>query len=243
MSVELPVLASVFLTSLLAGAGALFLVLSEEEIERILVLLVSLSTGAIFGSAFIHLVPRYVRDFGFTHMTGLLVLAGVAGSHLMEKAVHWHCHRTEHEVEPYSYMILAGDSLHNFIDGILVASSYLVSLNAGVAATVAVMLHKIPKELGDFGTLVSGGFSRGKALAFNLLVSVFMFAGAAGVLAASNVVGVEKFLVPLTVGNFVYVGGTDLFPEIKHPDEEASEAAVFAVFLSGIALTYLVTLL
>jgi len=239
---EFYILGSVLAAAVLAAIGAVFLFMTEDELDRILIYLVSLSAGAIFGGTFIHLVPRYANNIGYTHFTGLVVMAGIAGSHLLEKIIHWHCHRMDHDVEPFSYMILAGDGIHNFIDGILIASSYLVSVSAGIAATVAVMLHKIPKEVGDFGVLVHGGFSRFKALAFNIGVGVFMLLGAGFVMLLSGVEGVRQLLIPLVIGNFVYIAGTDLFPEIKG-GHEADQKLVFAVFLLGIGLMYSIVLL
>lgn len=233
---------SVLAASMFAALGAVFLVLKRDNLSRVLVYLVSLSTGAIFGGTFIHLIPRYASDIGYTHFTGLVVMAGIAGSHLLEKVIHWHCHHTGHDVEPFSYMILVGDGIHNFIDGLLIASSYLVSVSAGVAATVAIMLHKVPKEVGDFGTLVHGGFTEKKALAFNVGVGVFMFLGAGIAVLVSGFGGAEKFLVPLVIGNFVYIAGTDLFPEVKE-HEGSNKMLVFLVFLLGVGMMYSIVLL
>lgn len=239
---ELYILGSILAAAILAALGAVFLVMSDRSRDRILIYLVSLSTGAIFGGTFIHLVPRYANNIGYTHFTGVVVMAGIAGSHLLEKVIHWHCHRMDHDVEPFSYMILAGDGLHNFIDGLLIASSYLVSVSAGIAATVAVMLHKIPKEVGDFGALIHGGFSEKKALAFNIGVGLFMFFGAGFVILASGFQNAEKILIPLVIGNFVYIAGTDLFPEIKE-GHDADHFLVFLTFLVGIGLMYSIVLL
>lgn len=229
---------SIIIVGLIPSIGALFLFLKEESLDKILLYLVSLSTGAIFGGTFIHLIPKYANNVGYTHFTGLIVLLGITGSHVLEKMVHWHCHSADHDIEPFSYMILFGDSLHNIIDGLLIASSYLISISAGLAATVMVMLHKIPKEVGDFGTMVHGGFTKEKALLFNIGVGGFMFLGAGLVLLLSGFQTAEEFLIPLTIGNFVYIAGTDLFPEIKQPEGDQSDILLTLVFLLGIALMY-----
>lgn len=240
---EAYVFGSVLASTLLAVLGAILLFLNKEHLDRILIYLVALSTGAIFGGVFIHLVPRYANNIGYTHFTGLVVLTGIIGSHILEKVIHWHCHRFDHDVEPFSYMILAGDGIHNVLDGIVIASSYLVSVSAGIAATIAVILHKIPKEVGDFGTLVHGGFSEKKALAFNMGIGAFMFLGAGLVMLASGVENADKLLIPLTIGNFVYIAGTDLFPEIKESGEENSHWMTIAVFIAGIGLMYSIVLI
>lgn len=239
---ETAILLSLLLTSLLAGIGALLLFLKKDNLDRILVYLVALSTGAIFGGVFIHLIPKYATSTGFTHATGLVMIAGLAVSHVMEKLFHWHCHRVDHDIEPFSYMILAGDGFHNIIDGILITSSYIASTSAGIAATVAVILHKVPKEVGDFGTLVHGGFSPRKALGFNIGVGVFMFIGAGLTILAAGKPGLEKLLIPFTIGNFIYIAGTDLFPEIK-AGEDQNWLLSFTVLLIGAALMYSIVLL
>lgn len=240
---ELHVFGSILAASLLAALGAVLLFLNQDKLDNILIYLVALSTGAIFGGVFIHLVPRYANNIGYTHATGLVVLTGILGSHVLEKTIHWHCHRFDHDVEPFSYMILAGDGIHNILDGVVIASSYLVSVSAGIAATIAVMLHKIPKEVGDFGTLVHGGFSEKKALAFNLGVGIFMFLGAGMVMLASGVENADKVLIPLTIGNFVYIAGTDLFPEIKEPREDKNHWMTIAIFILGVGLMYSIVLI
>jgi len=240
---EIYVFGSVLASTLLAALGAVFLFLNKEHLDRILIYLVALSTGAIFGGVFIHLIPRYANNIGYTHTTGLVVLGGIIGSHMLEKVIHWHCHRLDHDIEPFSYMILAGDGLHNILDGIVIASSYLVSVSAGIAATIAVMLHKIPKEVGDFGALVHGGFSEKKALAFNVGIGAFMLLGAGAVILVSGLENADTVLIPLTIGNFVYIAGTDLFPEIRNSGEGNNHWITITVFMAGVGLMYSIVLL
>ncbi len=232
------VLGSLVLTSVFSATGAFFLFLDREKVERTLSYLISLSIGTIFGGVFIHLVFR-LAESGYTRFTGLLILAGILGSYLLERAVHWHCHHSDHEVEPFSYVLIAGDSIHNVLDGVLIASSFLASVSTGIAATFAVLMHKVPKELGDFGILVHSGFSRVKALGFNLAISVFMLVGAALVIAVSSRVdNAVSLLLPLVTGNFVYIAGSDLLPEMKEMDEQWWKHVL--IFCLGVGLMYLV---
>ncbi|MFB6203121.1 MAG: ZIP family metal transporter [Candidatus Nanohaloarchaea archaeon] len=242
MSVDLYIMASVLVSGLVSGVGAFFLVLGEDSMDRLVHFLVALSAGAMFGGAFIHVLPRYASVFGMDHLAGLLIALSIAFSYLLEEVLHWHCHHTDHDVKPYSYMVVVGDSIHNVIDGVLIASSYYVSVPAGLAVTLAVMIHKLPKELGDFGVLVNGGFSRLRALEFNLAVNFFALLGAFLVVLMSSVRGVNAVLIPLAVGNFVYVAGSDLLPEIKHK-EVRGKVLHTALFLTGIAMMYGVVLL
>lgn len=231
-------LIALFATSILSGLGALFLGLSEDRTEKLTPYLISLSAGTIFGGVFIHLVFKLANNLGYTRETGLLVLAGMFMSLLLERVVHWHCHNQDNHIEAFSYVLLAGDAVHNVLDGILIASSFLVGLPAGIAATVGVMLHKVPKEAGDFGILVHSGFSRIKAVIFNLGISLFMFVGAAIVLGLASIAGsVNVYLLPLVIGNFVYIAGSDLLPRFKTEDNLLIHSVMFS---AGVAVMYAV---
>ncbi|MFB6241310.1 MAG: ZIP family metal transporter [Candidatus Nanosalina sp.] len=235
------VVAAIAATSLLSGLGALFLGISEKRAEQLTPYLVSLSVGTIFGGVFIHLVYKLANSLGYTRFTGLLVLSGMAGSLILERIIHWHCHNKDHHVEAFSYVLVAGDAVHNVLDGILVASSFLAGIPTGIASTVAVMAHKIPKEAGDFGVLVESGFSRQKALGFNIGISIFMFAGAGVVFALSAFsMGINSLLLPLVIGNFVYIAGADLLPRFKEDEDIILHLVMFAL---GVGLMYGISIL
>lgn len=237
MEIQL-ILASIIVTSLLSGLGALFLGISEERTEKITPYLISLSAGTIFGGVFIHLVFKLANKLGYTRETGLFVLGGMFMSLLLERGIHWHCHNQNHHIEAFSYVLLAGDAVHNVLDGILIASSFLVGLPAGIAATVGVMLHKVPKEAGDFGILVQSGFSRTKAILFNAGVSLFMFIGAGLVLGLATIAGsINVYLLPLVIGNFVYIAGSDLLPRFKTEDNLFIHSIMFS---TGVTFMYAV---
>lgn len=236
--VQLEIVASLLITSLFSSLGALFLFLSREDFEVYVPYLISLSAGTIFGGVFIHLIFRLANRFSYGRLTGLLIMTGIGGSFILERVVHWHCHHREKHEEALPYTLAAGDALHNILDGILIATSYLASVSAGIAATIAVIAHKIPKELGDFGVMVSGGFSRFKALATNVGISLFMFAGAALVLGLSEISSeTVPLLLPLVIGNFVYIAGSDLVPQFK---DSKSWIKHFLVFSTGVAIMYVV---
>ena len=227
---------SLIATALLSGIGALFLALNDEKTQALTPYLISLSAGTIFGGVFIHLVFKLANNVGYTRLTGLLVLSGLAGSLVLERVVHWHCHNQDHHIEAFSYVLVAGDAVHNILDGILIASSFIVGTSAGIASTIAVMAHKIPKEAGDFGVLVESGFSSKKAVGFNIGISIFMFLGAGTVFALSAAsAGINNFLLPLVVGNFVYIAGADLLPRFKEDEDILLHLAMFSL---GIAAMY-----
>ena len=230
------ILAALVVTSLFSAIGALFLFMTEKDFERITPFLISLAAGTIFGGVFIHLVFRMANNIGYGRITGLLIIAGMIGSFFLERAVHWHCHHTGRHEEPLPYVLAAGDAVHNILDGVLITTSFLASGSAGLAATIAVIAHKIPKELGDFGVMVDGGFSRLKALGFNIGISLLMFVGAAMVLGLSNISGATLgIILPLVIGNFVFIAGSDLLPEFKTEERWGLHLLVFSV---GVAIMY-----
>jgi zinc and cadmium transporter len=236
--VQTAILASLAVTSVFSAIGALFLFVSGERFRSLTPYMISLSAGTIFGGVFIHLVFRLANRFSYGRMTGLLIIAGMIGSFILERTVHWHCHHRGTHEEPLPYVLAAGDSLHNVLDGIIIATSFLASTSAGIAATIAIIAHKVPKEVGDFGVMVDYGFSRMKALAVNIGISLFMFAGAAIVLGISQVSSASvPILLPLVVGNFVFIAGSDLLPDVKDRDNWVKHLLVFSV---GVAMMYAV---
>lgn len=140
------------------------------------------------------------------------------------------------------YMILAGDCVHNALDGVIIAASYLVSVPVGVASTVAIALHELPQELGDFGVLVYGGFAVRTALVANFLTALTAFAGATVVLFVLDPEGLLRWLLPLAAGNFVYVAAADLLPELKR-EPPAGSRLQLAAFFAGLVVLYLLTFL
>ncbi len=221
-------LASVSLISLISLIGALTLSLDRQRLEKILFLLVSLAVGALLGGAAIHLIPHsYEALDGDGTKVGLLVLAGVIAFFILEKFLHWrHDHALPtldetggemQRVKPFAMMNLVGDGAHNFLDGMVIAAAYMVSVPAGIVATMAVALHEIPQEMGEFGVLVFGGFEPKRALLFNFLVSLCGLLGAGVSLLLGAVIdGYAAYLLPITAGTFIYVAGSDLIPELHH---------------------------
>lgn len=234
--VQTEIIASLVITSLFSAIGAFLLYISDESFERVTPYLISLSAGTIFGGVFIHLVFRLANKFSYGRITGLLIISGMMGSFLLEKIIHWHCHHSGEHKEPLPYVLAAGDSVHNILDGVLIATSFLASTSAGVAATIAIIAHKIPKELGDFGVMVDYGFSRLKALGVNIGISAFMFLGAVLVLGISQIsASTVPILLPLVIGNFVFIAGSDLLPDFKGSENWLTHLLVFSI---GVGIMY-----
>ena len=196
-------LISVAIVSLISFAGVLTLSMKEEKLRKALLYMVSFSAGALFGDVFIHLLPEAVED-GFGLHVSISIIAGIGFSFLVEKIIHWrHCHMADSKdhIHPFAMMNLFGDGVHNFIDGLIIGSSYLASIPVGIATTIAVILHEIPQEIGDFGVLLHGGFSKSKAIFFNFATALTSVLGAAAALAIGSYTGqVTKFLIPFAAG-------------------------------------------
>lgn len=232
---------SIAFASLFSALGGFLLFVSEDRYSAISPYMLSLAAGTMFGGVFIHMVFRLANQFSYGRVTGFLVVIGVIGSLLLERAVHWHCHHNTSHSEPLPYVLATGDAVHNLLDGVLIATSFLASFSTGIAALVAVIAHKIPKEFGDFGVMVEFGFSDRKALATNIGVSLFMFLGAGIVLMLSGISSeTVPLLLPLVAGNFIFIAGSDLMPLFK---EEPRWKSHLAVFSAGLLLMYAIPFL
>lgn len=225
-------LVSVFLVSLMSFAGVLTLGIKRTRLQHALLYLVSFSAGAMLGDVFFHLLPELVKNSGsFTLFASAFVLSGIVAFFIIEKFIHWHhCHvEGEGHVHPFAWANLFGDGVHNFIDGLIIGASYLVSLPVGFATTIAVLFHEIPQEIGDYGVLLHGGFSRRKALLFNFLIALTSVLGALVALSLGKIDGFLLFLIPFAAGNFLYIAGADLIPEL-HKEVRASRSFLQLLF-------------
>lgn len=234
------ILISGVLMSAIALVGAVTLVLRETTLQRILLPLVALSAGSLIGGAFFHMIPAGVEAIGDVTLVGLLVVSGFAAFLLLEQVLHWHhCHRAQADCrQPLTYLILIGDALHNFLGGLAIAGTFLIDIRLGIVSWLAAAAHEVPQELGDFGVLVHGGWSKRHALLLNVFSALTFLAGSLVAYAASFAVDV-RWLVPFAAGNFLYIGASDLVPEIKeHPDARAN-AIHLGAFLVGVGILYL----
>lgn len=220
-------LVSVILVSLISFIGVFTLSLNLKRLRNILFFLVSFATGALLGDAFIHLLPEAVEEFGFGIEISLYIILGMLIFFIFEKFIHWnHCHMptTKNHIHSFGIINLIGDALHNFIDGLVIGASYLVSLPVGIATTLAVILHEIPQEIGDFGILIHSGFTVSRALLFNFLSALTAVVGTIISLYFGSYFGeYNLFLIPLTVGGFIYIAASDLIPEL-HKELEVTKS-------------------
>jgi len=253
--------ASVLLISLISLVGIFVLLVNERVLRKLVFLLVSLAVGAFLGNVFIYLIPEAFAESTNITLTSVLFIVGMLAFFVLEKFLHWqhshvdkesayHHHEELKEVpnkgkiRPLGYMILASDGLHNFIDGIIIGTSYLISIDLGIATTVAVIIHEIPQEISDFGVLLHAGFSRARALFFNFLSALFAVGGALiALIASSGIEGFAGWVIPLAAGGFLYIAGSDLIPELHKTKDAKSSLLQFAAIVVGVLAMLLLLVL
>ncbi len=236
------ILASTTLVSLISLVGILTLAIKSNLLHKILFCLIGFSAGALIGGAFLHILPECLENNNSNAVFSYLIL-GIIIFFLMERYLHWrHCHEEgDCKIHAFTYLNLVGDGFHNFIDGMVIAASFMVSLKLGMVTTLAIILHEIPQELGDFAVLVYGGFSRKKALLFNFASALMAVLGAVtGYFVTDLVKNFASFILPFTAGGFVYIATSDLIPELHKENDLKRATAAFLAFLLGIIFMALV---
>lgn len=240
MTFYLPIL-SVAAVSLISLIGVVAISIKEDLVRKYIFLFVALAVGALLGDAFIHLIPEGFEQIANPTAFSLLIILGILIFFIVEKYLHWHHHYEptdlDHAVHPMGKMILFSDGVHNFIDGLVIGSSYLVSTELGVATTIAVILHEIPQEIGDFGVLIHSGFSRARALWTNFISALASILGVIVVaIIGEQSASVATWLIPLAAGGFIYIALSDLTPELhKESDKNLRNLLQIIMIAVGVA--------
>ncbi len=234
-------------------ATGMFLLVPQALRERLLPSFVSFAIGALLGAAFLGLLPHaFESPVVDTHEVALTVLLGLLGFFLLEKMVLWrHCHTHDceahaHDIEHARKMstgalILIGDSVHNLVDGVLIAAAFLTDVHLGVVTSVAVIAHEIPQEIGDFAVLLHSGYSRGKALFCNVLVSLTTVVG--GVVAYFSLTlaqAIVPYVLAVAASSFIYIAVADLIPGLhKRPELSDTLQQIVLIGLGVVAVVFL----
>lgn len=237
---------SVLIVSLVSLIGLFTFSLRTEALKKIIFIIISLSIGALFGDVFIHIIPEVFAEGILPQTFSISIIAGILVFFILEKFLRWHHSHEAHiecadcdpveleekqEKESLGAMILLADGLHNFLDGIIIGLSFLVSIPVGIATVIAVVLHEIPQEVSDFGLLLHAGFSRSRALFLNFLSALTAVAGV--VLALLVGKALEEIIsigLAAAAGGFIYIAGSDLVPELhKVRDFKKSSIQVLAI--------------
>jgi zinc and cadmium transporter len=217
---------------------AFFLPRDESTLRNVVRWLVGFATGALLGTASLHLIPDAfggaTRD-----AAGVLLLAGFFSFFLIERFAWRHRHApSARALPPLATVNLIGDALHNALDGMAIAAAYISSPSLGVATVTAVVLHELPQEVGDFGILLHAGLTRRRALLWNILSAVAAFVGAVLVLVVGTyMTALSSALIPLTAGGFIYIAASDLVPELKDDRTGRRTGALLIAIITGVLLS------
>ncbi|MGB5545994.1 MAG: ZIP family metal transporter [Polyangiales bacterium] len=231
------------LMSAIALVGSVTLLMKKSTLDRIVMPLVAFAAGSLLGGAFLHMLPAAAKSMPDGVSMYAWTLGGFTAFFLLEQVLHWHhCHRAAADCkQPLSYLILIGDGLHNFLGGLGVGGVFMVDTRLGIAAWIAAAAHEVPQELGDFGVLVHGGWSRRKALLFNFFSGATFLLGGIVAWAAAGTIDVS-FLVPFAAGNFIYIGASDLVPEVNKHGDLVANAVNLMAFVAGLLLLWWIRL-
>src|SRR3989344_3273595 len=242
---------SVVIISLISLIGVSTLSLRAERLRGVLFVFVALAVGALLGDAFFHLLPEAFEETENMAVTSFLVLLGLLTFFWLEKLLHWHHGHhgdvveieEEDHIKPLGRLILFSDGLHNFLDGLIIGASYLISVEVGIATTIAVVLHEIPQEIGDFGVLLHAGYSKGKAIFYNFISALTAIAGVLVIMVTgSSSARAISFLIPFAAGTFIYIATADLVPEL-HKQRGSSTVLEFVAILVGVGAMYVLLFL
>ncbi len=238
------ILASTLLVSGVSLIGIFFLAISEDLFRRLLLMFVSFASGTLLGGAFLHLIPEALSVESENMF--IVILSGILVFFLLEKLLWRHCHERECPVHVFAYLSLLGDGIHNFIDGVIIAASFLIgvpfgsaNISLGFATTLAVVSHEIPQEIGDFSILVYGGFGKTKALFYNLLTAIMAVLGALLMYSFSSYLPSLPYFLVFAAGSFIYIATSDLIPELHKERDTWRSLGQFVLLLSGVLLMWL----
>ena len=233
-------LLSTFFISLISLIGLVLIFINQKTVQKITLFLVSFAVGSLLGDAFIHLIPQSFEFLPQKSIASLSILFGVVLFFILEKILRWHhCHEVDchQSTKHVATLNLIGDSVHNFIDGALIAASYQISFFVGITTTLAVILHEIPQEIGDFGILIHNGISIKKTIFYNFITSLTSFLGVFLIFSLNY--DFSSYLIPVTAGGFVYLALTDLTPELHRHDPKISNSLTQLIcILLGISLMF-----
>lgn len=248
LTVYLYTIISVVIVSCISLVGLFMISIKEDVLRTYIFLLVSLAIGALLGDAFLHLIPSAFQGVIDPLPISLSIIAGILIFFILEKVLHWHHHEPDADkhtpIHPVGPLVLVSDGFHNFLDGVIIAMSYMVSIELGIATTIAVIAHEIPQEIGDFGVLLYAGYSKLRALLLNFLSAIFAIVGAfIGLLIGNAAEPIVRFVVPIAAGGFIYIALADLIPQLPKATRACTLLMQLFMVLVGIFIMIALLLL
>lgn len=230
---------SVILVSLISLAGIFFFTFKKNVLDKYIEIFVSFAAGSFLGSAFFHLLPEATKQIGENSFVWIII--SFLCFFILEKIFHWrHCHEENCKVHAFVHISLIGDAIHNFIDGAVIAAAFLTNFSLGISATLAIIFHEIPQEIGDFAVLVYGGWQKKKALFFNFITALTSLVGALCVyLFSEQISGLIPVLLSFAAGGFIYIAAADLIPELHKRKEFSKIFIQFITISAGLMLMWL----
>ncbi len=244
------------LGSIFSTIGGVILLKKENLARRASIFLITFAAGVLLGVSFLDLLPESVEGIGSVNTAAWYALGAIAVLFIVERFLWWYHHHRfeaqEHHVEHYNehtlnpsqvYLLLIGDAIHNFIDGVVIAAAFMVNIPLGVAVSVGVVIHEVPQEIADFGLMLSAGFTKARTLFLNLLTASTTLVGALiAYIALISVESIVPYLLAIAMGVFVYIALSDLIPAIHHQSEHKHDWVQFLLFVGGILIVFLIGL-
>lgn len=211
------IIGATLFNSLLGLSGALSLLFSKPILEKTTKILVAFSAGVLLGGAFFHLLAEALITLPVNLVFGIAI-AGFLLFFILEEYLHWHqCE--ECEIHPYSYLMIVGDVIHNLLDGLVIAGTFLVSIPVGIVTTFMVMGHELPQELGVFAILLHGGIKKQQAIWYSFAAQTScILGGLIGFFLMNQAAVLASYILPLAAGGFIYIAAADLIPSIHHTE-------------------------
>lgn len=218
--------------SLIGLVGVFTLLVREELLKRLIKTLVAFSAGALLGGAFFHLLTESIEKLSVINTFGV-TLIGFMVFFVLEEYLHWHqCE--ECEIHPYSYLMIIGDSMHNVLDGLVIAGTFMLNIQLGIVTTIVIIAHEVPQELGIFGVLVSGGFDKYRAIFYSFVAQCTCVLGGLLAYLFFNQIHIFSLLIaPFAAGGFIYIAAADLIPGM-HQTEGFEKINSFIWLCAGI---------
>ncbi|MFS8130445.1 MAG: ZIP family metal transporter [Candidatus Dojkabacteria bacterium] len=243
-------LIATFIVSLISFVGILLFFRKTNSKSSFITSLIAFAAGALLGDAFLHLIGKAIEVNGYSIGIMVYVFAGILLMLVIE--AYFHCSHDATEENKHNHatnkvlgnLNTFGNAIHNFLDGIAIAASFLVSPVAGVASTIAIIFHEIPQEFADVGILLYSGWSKKKVLVLNFLTALTAVLGAIfTIILSSYIQGAQKFLIPLAAGQFIYIALADLLPEIHEKAGVKKYVLEIGMFCVGFILMYVLLFL